>query len=240
MAGRTGILSARLPSGDIVDVEDHAALTRSSGLTVVSLPAAERGYELADASPAPSDTVLVNGEPPVVVAMDELAALDVDEGTPVLDDDGDLVGLCTAGEHGTALRPVATMPPTTARPTTSDSARDAGDRRRSADHDRGEHDDLERAVDDDDIGRPVDHRPRLVEHRQRRRRQRRTRLTTTPVTISDAATMPVRASSWRRFGVIIVHHRASVPSTKACSLVTVGRQPFAFSRSLATSHGSRV
>ena len=118
VAGRSGILSARLPSGDVVDVEimKHDAI---SGLTVVSLPAAERGYDLADSSPAPSDTVLVNGEPPIVVAMDELAALDVDEGTPVLDDDGDLVGLCTAGEHGTALRPVATMPPTTARPTTS-------------------------------------------------------------------------------------------------------------------------
>ena len=118
VAGRSGILSARLPSGDIVDVKVMRT-DATSGLTVVSLPAAEHGYELADAAPAPSDTVLVNGEPPLVVAMDDLAALNVDEGTPVLDGDGDLVGLCTAGEHGTALRPVATMPPTTARPTTS-------------------------------------------------------------------------------------------------------------------------
>jgi hypothetical protein len=118
IAGRAGIVSARLPSGDIVDVKIIRTDT-AAGLTVVSLPAKEIGYELADASPAPSDTVLVNGEPPLVVAMNELAALDVDEGTPVLDGDGDLVGLCTAGEHGTTLRPVATMPPTAERPTTT-------------------------------------------------------------------------------------------------------------------------
>ncbi len=113
VAGRSGILSARLPSGDIVDVE-IVTTDKDSGLTVVSLPAPESGYDLAKGSLAPSDTVLVNGQPPRVVAMDELAALDVDEGTPVLDSDGHLVGLCTSSDHGTALRTVATMPPTNA------------------------------------------------------------------------------------------------------------------------------
>ena len=112
VAGRSGRMSARLPSGDVVNVEIVTS-DQDTGLTVVSLPAPEPGYELANASPAPSDTVLVNGRPPQVVAMDELATLDVDEGTPVLDDDGDLIGLCTDGEQGTALRTVATMPSTT-------------------------------------------------------------------------------------------------------------------------------
>ena len=117
--GRSGMLSARLPSGVEVDVEIVTS-DRASGLTVVSLPSREAGYQLADSAPAPSDTVLVDGHPPQVVAMTELAGLDVDEGTPVLDDDGDLVGLCTRGDdHRTALRTVATMPST---PTTAAAA----------------------------------------------------------------------------------------------------------------------
>ena len=47
----------------------------------------------------------------------------------------------------------------------------------------------------------------------------------TPVATREAVTIPASASSWRRLGVIIVHQRASVPSTKACSLVTVGTHP---------------
>ena len=162
----------------------------------MSLPAAERGYDLADSSPAPSDTVLVNGEPPIVVAMDELAALDVDEGTPVLDDDGDLVGLCTAGEHGTALRPVATMPPTTARPTTSAPPATPAPTTTLPPTTTAATTTTSSAPSTTTTSvAPSTTASELVEHRQRRRRQRRTRLTTTPVTISDAATMPVRASS---------------------------------------------
>ena len=68
------------------------------------------------------------------------------------------------------------------------------------------------------------------------------RIELTAATAAATVSTPIvpSVSSWRRFGVIIVHHRASVPSTYACSLVTVGRQPWALSRSLATSHGSRV
>ena len=88
------MLAARLPSGVEVDVEIVTS-DRTSGVTVVSLPSRRAGYELADRRRHRSDTVLVDGHPPQVVAMTELAGLDVDEGTPVLDDDGDLVGLCT-------------------------------------------------------------------------------------------------------------------------------------------------
>jgi hypothetical protein len=107
--GRSGRrIEARLPSGETVDVE-IVAVDRSAGLTVVSLPAVE-GYELAAAEPGPSDTVLVNTDPPLVVTMHELAALDVDEATPVLDEAGDLIGLCTREDDGVALRTVNTMP----------------------------------------------------------------------------------------------------------------------------------
>ena len=41
-------------------------------------------------------------------------------------------------------------------------------------------------------------------------------------------------------GVNIVHHLALVPSTKACSLVTVGAQPSARRRPFDTSHVERT
>ena len=109
VAGRSGRrVEARLPSGQIVDVE-IVATDRSAGLTVVSLPAVE-GYELAATEPGPSDTVLVHTDPPRVVTMLELAALDVDEATPVLDEAGDLIGLCTYEDDRVALATVVTMP----------------------------------------------------------------------------------------------------------------------------------
>ena len=115
LAGRSGLVHVRLPSGDVVDVQ-IIATDREAGLTVVSLPETEPGgYELAAAEPSPDDTVLVHSDPPQTVTMTELAAIDVDEATPVLDQAGDLIGLCTNERQGVALRTVATMPddPTT-------------------------------------------------------------------------------------------------------------------------------
>jgi hypothetical protein len=59
--------------------------------------------------------VLVHSDPPQTVTMTGLAEIDVDEGTPVLDEAGDLIGLCTNERQGVALRTVGTMPddPTT-------------------------------------------------------------------------------------------------------------------------------
>jgi hypothetical protein len=124
LAGRSGRVAARLPSG--IEVEAEIIDTdRSSGLTVVSIPAST-GYDLALDDPAPTDTVLVHGNPPQTVTMLQLAGLDVAEATPVLDADGDLIGLCTQEPDGVALRTVSTMPddgattvPTTVRPAPS-------------------------------------------------------------------------------------------------------------------------
>ena len=66
-------------------------------MTLVSLPAdpdAEH-LEFAATQPGPTDTVLVRSADPIVVTMDELATLEVDEATPVMDGRGRLVGLCT-------------------------------------------------------------------------------------------------------------------------------------------------
>ena len=95
---RSGVMSARLPSGDVVDVEvvDRG---EDDGLTLVSLPTQTRGYRLAARRPAPTDMVVVHGTKTQVVEMLEVSTLDVEEGAAVVDDDGDLVGVCatTAG-----------------------------------------------------------------------------------------------------------------------------------------------
>jgi len=119
----SGRMAARLPSGNVIDVH-IVDRDEESGVTLVSLPTRTRGYELAAASPAPSDTVVVHGLEPMVVSMVEIAGLDVAEGTPILDDRGDLVGLCTWEAGGVAVMTVSTMPgaqpapSTTALPTT--------------------------------------------------------------------------------------------------------------------------
>jgi hypothetical protein len=113
VAGESGWMDARLPSGEVVEIEVIAA-DPSAGLVVVTLPASAKpdGYELAAAGPpAPSDTVFVNSKDPKVVTLHDLSYLDVEEGTPVLDDAGALIGLCTGdGHEGTALMTVDTMP----------------------------------------------------------------------------------------------------------------------------------
>lgn len=121
-AGTRGMrMAAQLPSGDVIDVHivRHDA---ESGVTLVSLPTRTDGYELAAHSPAPSDTVVVHGVEPVVVSMYEITRLVVAEGTPVLDDHGDLVGLCTWDGDAVAIKTVTTMPgsstTTTGAPTT--------------------------------------------------------------------------------------------------------------------------
>ena len=124
VGSRVGIMAARLPSGDVVDVEIVRRDT-DSGVTLVSVPQLTRGYELAASSPGPSDTVVVHGVEPQIVPMVEVSGLEVAEGTPVLDDQGALVGICTKVATGITVMTVSTMPgpvatsTTTLRPTTT-------------------------------------------------------------------------------------------------------------------------
>lgn len=130
--GDVPVVEAQLPSGEVVDAE---VLYARDDIAVVVLPPWVRspGLELSTmAALAPTDTVVVGafgpGEP-LIVTVRELAVLDIPDGTPVIDADGNLIGLCTidrqAGEEArtTSLTPVATLPtvpaPTTPpRPTT--------------------------------------------------------------------------------------------------------------------------
>ena len=91
---RPGCRRATSSTSTIVRRDDDArASTRRRRCPTASTT----GYELGRRrSPAPTDTVLVHGADAAGRRRwSTLADLDVDEGTPVLDDDGDLVGLCT-------------------------------------------------------------------------------------------------------------------------------------------------
>lgn len=90
-------VEVRLPSGDMRE----AHVTVHGGDTVlVELTEAEPGVELADRRPLGHEIVTVLAEPPVTIVLDDLADIDVEEGTAVLDDDGDLVGLCSQDIDG--------------------------------------------------------------------------------------------------------------------------------------------
>lgn len=119
---RTGRMAARLPSGEVVDV-DIVSRDEDAGFTVVSLPTQTSGYRLAASQPAPTDTVAVGGRRRQVVEMVKVSTLDVEEAAPVVDGHGDLVGLCSTATGIVEVRTVSTMPAaastTTTAPTTS-------------------------------------------------------------------------------------------------------------------------
>jgi hypothetical protein len=89
-------LDVQLTNGPVVTavVNDTAP-----GVVVVSIASGTDGHEIAASPPEPEDIVTVLAEPPVSIAYSALTTLDAEEGTPVLDDDGDLVGLCSQ-RHG--------------------------------------------------------------------------------------------------------------------------------------------
>lgn len=96
IAALGGATTARLPTGEPVDIVVLSA-DEPAGVALVSLrqvPAAG-GYEVADEAPAPDDMVMVQGVDSTIVAMRDVASLEVAEGAPVVDGDGELVGLCS-------------------------------------------------------------------------------------------------------------------------------------------------
>lgn len=126
VAGKGGTLTARLPSGTTVRIVVVGTDERS-GLALVALPeavgVAGGGFRMADEQADPDDTVVVQGVETTIVAVVELAHLEFAEGTPVLDDDGELVGLCSDAGYGTKLVPFAEdderTTPSRAAPTTT-------------------------------------------------------------------------------------------------------------------------
>ena len=91
--------------GDEVEVEvpsgrmHQARVVGRAGDTVlVELERSEPGVDVADDHPDGHEIVTVLAEPPVTIVLDDLGTHEFDEGTAVLDGDGDLVGLCSQGD----------------------------------------------------------------------------------------------------------------------------------------------
>ena len=89
-------LDVQLTNGPVVTAVVDAT---SAGVVLVSIASGASGHEIAATQPDPEDIVTVLAEPPVTIAYSALTTLDAKEGTPVLDSDGDLIGLCSQ-RHG--------------------------------------------------------------------------------------------------------------------------------------------
>jgi len=90
--GQQDSVDVRLPSGrtsigEIVTGSEHAV--------VVALADAEPGHAVATEQPNATDIVTVMASPPVTIAYAEAHTVPVDEGVAVLDEHGNLVGICT-------------------------------------------------------------------------------------------------------------------------------------------------
>lgn len=117
----------RLTSGPVVTAA--VVDTTDAGLVVVTIVEADdHGHAVAGDLPSDDEMVTILTDPPITIAFGDIATVGVDEGTPVLDAAGDLVGLCTRSGDGatgvvdvTGQSPVATdgSAPPTSSPTTS-------------------------------------------------------------------------------------------------------------------------
>lgn len=87
-------VEVEVPSGRM-----HAArvIGVAGDTVVVELERTEPGIDLAVDHPDGHEIVTVLTEPPVTIVLDDLPMVEFDEGTAVLDGDGDLVGLCSRG-----------------------------------------------------------------------------------------------------------------------------------------------
>ena len=103
-------MSATLPSGSVVGVQ---VIDPDGRFVVVSLPA-DAGYSamsVADASRAPGSMSVMYEGVYTPIDPDSAGALCTPEAAPVLDDHGQLLGLCTASDDGASIVPVDSLPP---------------------------------------------------------------------------------------------------------------------------------
>jgi hypothetical protein len=113
----------QLTSGPVVTA---VVSSTTDEMMIVSIASAVEGHTVATAPPGPDEMVTILLDPPVMVPFSEVASVDADEGTPVLDDDGDLVGLCTRGQGDTSVVDVTagsdTVDPDASEPSVADSS----------------------------------------------------------------------------------------------------------------------
>ncbi len=95
------IIDVRLPSGR---TSAGSIVTASGDTVVVALMNTEPGHVIARDRPGGADLVTVMATPPIVVAFDDIATLAVEEGTAVVDDDGELVGICSRRHDSDLVR----------------------------------------------------------------------------------------------------------------------------------------
>lgn len=96
-AADSTVVEVRLPSGRR---SLGSIVTASESAVVVALAETESGHPIARERPGAGDVVTVMAVPPVEVAFADVDELSVDEGTPVLDGDGHLVGICSRKSDG--------------------------------------------------------------------------------------------------------------------------------------------
>ena len=104
-----GSIAVVLHSGDEVDAQ--VVETGASGdLVVVQLAEWAGGaLELADDVPEAAERVVVMTEPPVEVALERVSEVGAPDGTPVVDADGHLIGLCTDDAQGRRVVTIAEL-----------------------------------------------------------------------------------------------------------------------------------
>jgi len=99
LAGQSeGMVEFRLLSGDTIT---GPIMFEFDNATVVSIPTPQTPHVVATNQPLHSDTVTVMAETPMDMAFGEVAGVDVPEGTPIIDGEGALVGLCSKNDNGT-------------------------------------------------------------------------------------------------------------------------------------------
>lgn len=99
--GEGDTVSVMFASGESTLAEILAMFERSVVIALDAEPTDQPGHELADEPLEADATVTVLLDPPIDIALSELPGLAAPEGTPVLDDEGALVGLCTLADDGT-------------------------------------------------------------------------------------------------------------------------------------------
>lgn len=106
--GITQLSSPRLDSRriDVVLVTGHVTRAlvvdpgQDGGIAWVALDdgASDHGLDVASDMPSAGDVVTVLADPPMLVEFAHIGQIDAADGTPVVDDDGDVVGMCIQHE----------------------------------------------------------------------------------------------------------------------------------------------
>ncbi len=100
LAGQSeGTVVFRLRSGDTATGRDLVRVSRM--LRWCRYPTAQTPHAIATDKPHRSDMVTVMSDTPVDMSFADVAHADVPEGTPIIDDEGALVGLCSRRDDGT-------------------------------------------------------------------------------------------------------------------------------------------